>query len=362
MASQDACRNAARFGLGVAVVLAAVLAVAAPAVLSAAEPGAGAYAKAIAAESDLVTHWPLNGDLKAAPGKADAEPKGGPAEFVPGPGGAKAMLLDKGRYVTLGSTPELDLPETTVELWFRLDFRPNPGYNPCILAKRADGEHTQTRFSIHAAGDYSAIDVWNGRAVMQYRAGDGPLEGGRWYHLALSCTAKEMRMFLDGVPCELDGPAQVFQFERKNLPFSVGSSQPKGAELLQGAVAEVAVYRRALDEAQVAAHVDAMGFQKDRLALLQAREARIEREARLRVEQDARREARRKAILAEARLPGRGTTYYAGKHLDAIRFPVGGIGSGSIQLNGRAERRAPLADGDELSVGRARLRFRAFRS
>ena len=48
-----------------------------------------------------------------------------------------------------------------------------------------------------------------------------------------------------------------------------------------------------------------MGFQKERLALIQARKVRIEKETRLRVEQDAQREARRKAILAESRAVSR---------------------------------------------------------
>ncbi len=330
---------AMRLRLNCAIFLAVLLAAVSRSSLPAAVPGPESYAKMIAAEPDLVAHWAFDGSLNDAQGKADAQPKGGQPQFTQGPGGDKALLLEKRRYVTMGNTPELDLPETTVELWFRLDFNPGPGYNPCLIAKRADGDHAQTRFSVHAMGDYSALAIWNGRAVMIYRVGDGPLVRGRWYHLAVTCTAKEMRMFVGGVPCELEGPGEVFQFDRKNLPLSIGSSQPKGAELLTCAIDEVAIYRRALDEKQIVAHVDTMGFQKDRLELVEAREAHIEKEARLRAKQDARREARRNAILSDAALfDTPGPTLYADKHLEAISFPIGGIGTGSIQMNGRAER------------------------
>ncbi|MGQ9575138.1 MAG: GH116 family glycosyl-hydrolase [Thermoguttaceae bacterium] len=331
---------AARSRPGVLIGIAVLLAIDAQGASPAVKTDAQAYRQKIAAEPDLVAYWPFDGSLRPARGSADAQSPAGQAQFTRGPGAGKALRLGQGRYVTMGSTPELDLPEITVELWFRLDFEPGVGYNPCILAKRADGDHTQTRFSLHALSNYAALAVWNGRAVTTFHAGDGPLQRGRWYHLALTCTATQMRMFLNGVPCEPDGPAQLFQFDKKNLPLSVGSSQPKGAELLDGAVAELAFYGRALGDEQIAFHVDAMGFQKDRLAMAQAREARIQKEAALRAEQESRREARRRAIFADPGLMvrDRPTTVYQGDHLEAISFPVGGIGTGSIQINGRAER------------------------
>ena len=60
---------------------------------------------------------------------------GGPG-FGPGPGGGKAVVLADGRFVTMGAAPKLDLAETTVELWFRPDFKAGVKYNPCVIAKR----------------------------------------------------------------------------------------------------------------------------------------------------------------------------------------------------------------------------------
>jgi uncharacterized protein (DUF608 family) len=304
-----------------------------------AETGEAAYDKLVAAEPELVAFWPLDGSLQAAKGTIVAQPKGGEPQFGQGLGGGKALVLEGGRYVTMGNTPELDLQATTVELWFRPSFNPGPGYNPCIIAKRADGDHTVTRFSLHIFGDYSCLAVWNGRAVMQYRVGEGPLVRGQWYHLALACTQEKMQLYVNGAAAELMNSPGVFSFERTSLPLSVGSSQPHGAELAAGSVAGVAIYRRALSQAAIAAHVDAMGWRDRRLQLVELQKTRAEREKKRRAELDAQRERRRAELMSDPALLGRGQpTIYRGDSLGAIRLTLGGIGTGSIQINGRAQR------------------------
>ncbi len=308
-----------------------------PAAHPAGTPGAEAYQKLLAAEPDLVAWWRLDGDLRDAKGGSHGVSRGGPAQFIQGPGGGQALLLADGRYLTMGETPELDLPETTVELWFRSDFAPHPGYNPCLIAKRGDGDHTRTRFSLHVMGDYSQLAVWNGRTVMLFRVGDGPIERGRWYHVALSYAAGQTRLWVDGVPADLEGSDDGFNLQQQRRPLCLGSSQPQGAERMACAVDEVAVYRKALCECVIQAHVDAMGWRARRESLQQARAVRLERHERKRQEQEARRQRRREALLADPALLARGQpTIYRGKHLEAVRFAVGGIGAGSIQLDGSA--------------------------
>lgn len=307
-----------------------------PAPQPASKTGVEAYQRLLAAEPDLVAWWRLEGDLRDAKGRFEGQGRGGPARFIDGPGGGQALLLGDGRFITMGDTPELDLPETTVELWFRPDFAPHPGYNPCLVAKRADGDHARTRFSLHVIGDYSRLAVWNGRSVMQFRVGDGPIERGRWYHVALSYAGGQTRLWVDGVPADLEGTDDGFNLHERGRPLCVGSSQPRGAELMACAVDEVAVYRKALSEAALQAHVDAMGWRSRREALQRARLARLERIERQRQEQHARREQRRAELLADPALFARGQpTIYRGKHLEAIRFAVGGIGAGSVQLDGK---------------------------
>ena len=323
----------------IAAIGASWLLLAASGVVLAADVGPNAYEKRVVAETSLVAFWPLREDLRPVKGAGEFEPKGGAPQFGPGPEGGKALLLADGRYATLANAAEFDLPETTVELWFRPDFAPNPGYNPCILAKRADGDHTITRFSLHILGDYSGLAVWNGKAVMQYAIGDGPLARGQWHHVAVTCTSEKMELYVDGVAAELLGPAGLFSFDRLGLPLSIGSSQPRGAELFVGSLAHLAVYRQALPQSVLAEHVDAMGWQAHRLRLAEMQKTRAEREAKRRVVLEAQREQRRAELLSDPALFDRGQpTLYRGEFLEAIRLTLGGIGTGSIQINGRAQR------------------------
>jgi uncharacterized protein (DUF608 family) len=304
-----------------------------------AEPAVEQYAALVSAEPDLVAYWRFEGDLGDAKGTADGQLQRGAPQFGDGPGGGKALVLDGGRYVTMGPTPQLDLDETTVELWFKPTFPPGPGYNPCIVAKRADGDHRLTRFSVHVWGDYACLAVWNGRRVMRYPVGDGPLERGRWYYLVVTCKGPKTQLFVDGVPCELEGVRDTFNFEQVGRPLSIASSQPAGSELLDCWVDEVAFYRRALCECEIEAHADAMGWGQRRRELAGAREARLRREQQLRAEQAAEREERRAELMADPVLFARGEPFvYRDEHLGAVSLPLGGIGAGCIQINGQAER------------------------
>jgi len=297
------------------------------------------YTKVVAAEASLVAHWPLQDDLRDVKGGAHGQPKGGQAQFGQGPGAGKALVLQAGRFVTMGDTPQLDLKETTVELWFQPNFAPPARYNSCIIAKRAAGDHGQTRFSIHLWNDYSCLAVWNGRQVMRYDAPDGPLRRGQWYHLAVTCSPRAQRLFLDGVPCKLTDQAGVFNFGQAKLPLSVGSATPTGHELFEGRVANVAVYNKALADEVIAKHVDAMGWQKRRLKLAAIVKQRAAREAKLRAQREVQRAKRLAELMSPERLfaPGK-QRVYRGQHLAAIRLPLGGIGAGTIQINGRGER------------------------
>jgi len=309
------------------------------AALMADDSAVASYAKLITAEPSLAAYWPLQADMQAGKGNAHGEAMGGQPKFGEGPGDGKAIALQGGQFVTMGETPQLDLKETTVELWFRPDYAPPAKYNPCLIAKRAVGDHGNTRFSIHTWHDYSVLAVWNGRAVMRYAPPEGKLARGQWHHLAVTSTAKKQQMYLNGVSCALTGPDDAFSFDRAKLPLSVGSSTSTGQELFEGAVAHVAIYNKTLSEAQIAEHVDAMGWQQRRLEIVAARKAQAEREAKLRAEREARRAERLAVLMSSEKLfaPGE-QTVYRDDHLSAVRLPLGGIGAGTIQINGKGER------------------------
>jgi len=180
---------------------------ASPAVAASAPPEAGVepYTRLVAADADLVGYWRFEGDVSDAKGLADGQSKPGEPQFVEGPGGGQAVLLGEKRFLTMGPTPHLDVRKTTVELWLKPTFEPGPGYNPCIVAKRAHGSNRGTRFSVHVWGDYSCLAVWNGRTVLRFLAAGGPLRRGAWHHVAVTCDGRTVTMYVDGVPCKLEG-------------------------------------------------------------------------------------------------------------------------------------------------------------
>ena len=303
------------------------------AVLAAASGAAGAekiedYAKLVGRTKGLVSWWRFEGDLADARGGADGHGVAGEAQFAPGPGGGQAVVLADKRLVTMGPTPKLDLPETTVELWFKATYA-RAKYNPCLVAKRASGDHTKTRFSIHLWGDYSCLAVWNGRAVVRFTPALGGIKRGQWYHLAVASKPGQMRMYLNGVPCLPEKTAVVFAAGNKGLPLQIGSSTPTGQEWMDCRIDELAVYSRVLSREEIAMHTDAMGWKDKRLAV-------AEELARRREAAEKQRKARM-ARLTDPKIlfaPGRRETY-RGDRLTAISFPVGGIGTGLIQMDGK---------------------------
>ena len=302
-----------------------------------AETAAQNYAKLIAAESGLVGYWPLRGDLKDAKDGMNGEAKAGEPVFAARPGG-KALLLEKGRFATFGDTPELDLEATTVELFFKADFPQNPGYNPTLVAKRAIGDHSLTRFSIHLIGDYSGLIVWNGGQGAVFKAEEGELQKGVWHHLAVTNKGSETALYLNGVPCKTEQTQFAFNRGEKKRPLSFGSATPNGQELFTGELTEVAIYDRVLSPEEIAKHVDAFGWKQRRERLALVVREREEREKLACEQAESKRNERREQLLNDPALFAKGQPYvFRGEHLQTISLPLGGIGSGCIQINGMAD-------------------------
>ncbi|MFQ6132504.1 MAG: GH116 family glycosyl-hydrolase [Armatimonadota bacterium] len=302
---------------------------------SVAQEGAQQYLAVVSAEPDLAAYWRFEGDCQDTRDAAHGQPRGGEPQFAPGPAGGQALALAEGRYLTMGDAPDLDLPETTVELWFRATFRAPAPYNPCLIAKR--NGHRETRFSIHLDSTYAALHVWNGRQVITFAPAGGELRPGRWYYLAVTCAQRELRAYLDGVPCPLKSPTGTFSFHRVGLPLQIGSSTPEGREHLEADIDEVAIYGRVLSPEDIARHADAMGWKARREQAAALERDRLQAERALAAEREAQRAERMEELMAEQRLFAQGETrVYRGENLTAISFGVGGIGTGSVQVNGQA--------------------------
>ena len=297
----------------------------------AAERGADAYGKLVAVEPALTAQWRFEGSLDDAKAVAPAQAEAGTPAYVSGPKGGKALALGTGLRITMGNAPKLDLPETTVEMWFKPTFDAGTRPNPCLIAKRADSAHT--RFSIHLWADYSCLAVWNGKNVVRYFSQGHPLKKGEWFHLAVTAKGSDVRAYLDGLECRREGARVGFSATR-GLPLRLGWPQPGSGEVFAGAIDELAIYSKALPPEDIEAHVDAMGA-KTRITREQVA-AKLQKE---RQEREARNWIRLAELMDEKTLFSRGeATVYQGEHLGAVELPVGGIGAGSVTINGKAAR------------------------
>lgn len=299
----------------------------------------GDYAKLIRSHEQLLFYLSLTSVDEAI--SLAVQPVGKPLATPEGPGDLGAMRFDGQSGLVFSSTPQLDTEEGTIELWFRPEFKAPAPYNPCLIAKRESGDHRQTRWSIHIHGDYSGIDLWNGGQVAFYRWPGGPLEPSRWYHLAVTFSRSETRVYLNGVPCITESEDYRLNFGQKGRPLCIGMSQPAGAEFFTGLLAQVAIYGAALPAEQIALHSDALGFKEERLAVQEKYMAILEaqKEEQTRLEQA--REKRRQELMNDPALFTRGEpAIYEGEHLTAVDLPVGGIGVGAIHMDGMARRHA----------------------
>ncbi len=239
-------------------------------------------------------------------------------------------------YVALGVVPHLDEDpggDASVEFFFQIISDEQLDYEPCLISHQiAHGE--QTRFAFHVTRDLTALRFLNGTTNTLIFPPDGPIKVGQWYHfLATSKPRQEFRAYIDGVECFLDMGSLAFGVRPQACPIQIGASSAGGEDrAVNCAIDEVAIYNVALTPLDVARHVDASGRETLRKQMVHDRRQRESKENEVAV-------AALRARLNDPALfdPGE-TKVYDGQYLDAISLPVGGIGAGLIQVNGKAER------------------------
>lgn len=292
------------------------------------ETGMDSYYRAVEAEPGLVALWKFEGAADEPRTGLALQPVGGAPGYGDGPAGGQALALAAGQFLTVAEAIRLDLPETSIELFFRFPDKPLPGYNPCLVAKRSSSK--ETRFSLHLMRSLDRLALWNGQGLTFLSPATETFRPETWYHVAISSGPHGLLAWIDGVRSEPEGGALV-RVDAVGLPFQFGASNPAGEEQFAGQLAAVAIYDRSLTQAQVEAHVDAVGWAARRQAEQAALDARRE----------AARQAREQALaerLRDPRLLAPGAPHVrSGEHLAAISFPLGGVATGQIRLNGAGE-------------------------
>ena len=239
------------------------------------------YAAVVAAD-EPIGYWPLSDSLDPVGTAPALEAGGGPARFRPGPtAGCGSCDLGRGGWLRIPDGPALASEEMTVEMVFQIKY-PRSG---ALFGIRDGG---RARFSLHYDDDSPVLRLWNGSEVVDFEA-DGPVTLNTWHHVAVAISPTESTVWLDGVRCKAAATEGVTA-DTRGLPFLVGCSDSAGkrerADIL---CAHLAIHPRRLDDARIAARLEALGW-ADRLepvpprdlaaeiARIPERVARLERE------------------------------------------------------------------------------------
>ena len=241
-------------------------------------------------------------------------------------------------YVSEGVIPRLNedlLADASVEFFFQVTSDVDPGYDPCLISlQKPGGSRQDTRYAIHLSRNLKTLRYWNGWTDTVIVPPNRSISPGKWIHfVVISKPRQEFRAYINGVECFLDMGSFAFGTFARDCPFQIGASSATGDDpAVNCAVDHVALYDRALSPDEIVEHVDVSGFGPVRKQLVVSKNQKANDETEF-AQKDL------QSRLKDPELLDRGNTkVYRGDLLGGISFPVGGIGAGLIQMNGKAER------------------------
>jgi len=227
-----------------------------------AAPAAGSYDALVATDGPR-SWWRMNDDV-ASPlmldsvGRYDGAWSNTVTLGVTGAltnNGNKAVNLEAGNQ-GWGQVPTLPPPaangDYTIELWVRSTDANTTESIPFSTFRRQYGFYFQKAANANWRGwvGYGDLDTVNARF-----ANVGPVTGGQWTHLAITSAGGSRRYYFNG---RWDGSSYVDNARNLNTPMSIGALDPLNQfglpTFFSGDIDEVAVYSKALSEAQLFAH------------------------------------------------------------------------------------------------------------
>lgn len=212
-------------------------------------------------EHSLLDYWSLSGSLDRAKGSLELVAGGGEAVFSPGPlGGDQSLSLSQGRHAYLKPHASLNAPELTVECFIRMGHTSGG----CLFGVRDGGP---TRFSLHGSADSTSLLLWNGTHVSVWEA-EEELAPGKWYHLALSISATETAIWVDGKPCKAPSHMAGMNADAQGLPLVLGTvgAADGNAERSDISIAHLALYDKRMSTEAWDARLKALAWDEKRTA------------------------------------------------------------------------------------------------
>lgn len=212
------------------------------------------FQKLVGSEKSLVGYWAFASTLDAANDGPALQPGQDKRVFRAGPLAMDSSIdLSNGAYLSLSPNEDLDAPELTVELIFKIKY-PNSG----TLFGIRDGN--ATRFSLHFTAESPTLKLWNGSTIINFES-DTILKMGDWYHLALAVSGKESILWINGKRC-LPSATAGMSAGPKGLPFLMGTTdlatgKSERAEIL---AAHLAIHKTMLADEAITARMNALGW------------------------------------------------------------------------------------------------------
>lgn len=201
---------------------------------------------------DLIHHWPAEGSAVDVVGDADGTLNGA-IGYVAGRFG-QAFDVDSGEFITFGtSTCNFGFADFTLSVWIRLD---SPGQMALFTKRPFCGLNQMIDVRVLASGDVNV--EFSGPQASGYTSLQAPgmLGDGAWHHVAWSRELLTLEIHIDGcLAATQDSPLPIVF--SNGAPFTAGkgpcTGSPDGTVPFDGAMDEIQVYLRALDDAEIAA-------------------------------------------------------------------------------------------------------------
>ncbi|MCK4776387.1 MAG: hypothetical protein KAT30_16440, partial [Candidatus Krumholzibacteria bacterium] len=205
--------------------------------------------------ADLTAHWPLDETLgqvaEDVAGGYDGTLIGGPT-WKPNDGRVGGALEFDGSndYVDIGSVDVVGGSGMSVALW----LRPSALTGDVRLISKANGTAEQDH--------YWMVSLYNGSAVrFRLKAGGNTstlitpmneLNIGEWYHVTCTYDQNEMRIYGNGVLVVSASKSGAID-TNPSVAAAIGAQPPgAGDKHFDGTIDDVRIYKRALNEAEVA--------------------------------------------------------------------------------------------------------------
>jgi len=200
---------------------------------------------------DLINHWPADGSAVDVVGDADGA-LNGTIGYVAGRFG-EAFDFDNGDFITFGSaTCNFGFSDFTLCFWVKLDTAAQMS----LFSKRPLCGQVQM-IDVRALADGGLRVEFSGPQASNYTTMTAPatLGDGEWHHVAWRRELLTLAIYIDGcLAASQDSPGPIVF--SNSAPFTAGKSPctgtPDGTVALDGALDEIQVYLRALEDEEIA--------------------------------------------------------------------------------------------------------------